>query len=170
MASILISMPDGSEFEYVLGPETVRVGRDAENEIPLQDDSVSTFHSEIRYQDGNYVVHDLGSTNGLRVNGERVSEAALSDGDLVRFGNIRAKFVGDQAAAPVAASGAASAPAPDRQVSASIGAIPAGMRPLGFGPKAKEKDAEKSGLIGATVLAIVVCLAAIFMSFTMSAG
>ncbi len=175
MASLHISMPDGSEFEYVLGPQTARIGRDAENEIPLQDGSVSTFHAEIRCEGGKYFVHDLGSTNGIRVNGERVAEAALANGDLVRFGNIRAKFVGEEAAAigvqqavasPPAASGS---PAPGPQASAAIGALAAGSRALGFGPKPKEKDPEKAALIAATVLVALVCIVAIGLSFAMSA-
>jgi len=175
MASLHISMPDGSEFEYVLGPQTARIGRDAQNEIPLQDGSVSTFHAEIRCQEGKYFVHDLGSTNGIRVNGERVAEAALANGDLVRFGNIRAKFVGEETAAapvqqPVASPpAAATSPAPTPQAAASLGGLPAGVRPLGFGPKPKEKDPEKAVLIAATALVGLVCLVAIGLSFAMSA-
>lgn len=176
MASLHISMPDGSEFEYVLGPQTARIGRDAQNEVPLQDGSVSTFHAEIRCEEGKYFVHDLGSTNGIRVNGERVAEAALANGDLVRFGNIRAKFVGEEAAASgsqqaVAASApaASGSPAPGPQASAAIGALAAGSRALGFGPKPKEKDPEKAALIAATVLVALVCIVAIGLSFAMSA-
>lgn len=176
MASLHISMPDGSEFEYALGPQTARIGRDAQNEIPLQDGSVSTFHAEIRCEEGKYFVHDLGSTNGIRVNGERVAEAPLANGDLVRFGNIRAKFVGEETAASGGRqAAAASAPAasgppdPGPQASAAIGALATGSRALGFGPKPKEKDPEKATLIAASVFAALVCVVAIGLSFAMSA-
>ena len=87
----------------------------------------------------------------------------------------RAKFVGEEAAAigvqqavasPPAASGS---PAPGPQASAAIGALAAGSRALGFGPKPKEKDPEKAALIAATVLVALVCIVAIGLSFAMSA-
>jgi pSer/pThr/pTyr-binding forkhead associated (FHA) protein len=172
MANILITLPDGSEFDVELGTDTARIGRDAENEIALPDDSISTFHSEIRFEGGQYVVHDLGSTNGIRVNGERVSEAVLADGDLIRFGNIRAKFSGEALATPGAVGGHAA----PRRVTAPV-AMPAAtpapganVAASGFGPKKSAKDGEKSLLVALAVLVVLVCVAAMAAAFTMKAG
>jgi pSer/pThr/pTyr-binding forkhead associated (FHA) protein len=53
---------------------------------------VSRSHAEIRPRGVGYVVVDLGSTNGTRVNGVRVSEQELVDGDEIAFGNTRMRF------------------------------------------------------------------------------
>ena len=45
-----------------------------------------------RHDDGTFVVADLGSTNGTKVNGVRVAEHELRDGDEVRFGNTTFRF------------------------------------------------------------------------------
>ncbi len=64
------------------------IGRHAENDICLKDDDVaSRFHCVIeRNAEGHYVVKDLGSRNGTRLNGERISESLLSAGDIISVG------------------------------------------------------------------------------------
>lgn len=66
------------------------IGRDEENDIIFDDPGISRRHSEIRVTtDGPHLtatVRDLGSTNGTFVNGERVSNQRLEDGDRVTFG------------------------------------------------------------------------------------
>lgn len=68
----------------------VTVGRDAMSDMrfdPQTELDVSTKHAELRSANGTWTVHDLGSTNGTFVNGERVADAhRLSDGDVVSFG------------------------------------------------------------------------------------
>jgi pSer/pThr/pTyr-binding forkhead associated (FHA) protein len=58
----------------------------------LADPNVSRNHAEIRPQGDRYAVVDLGSTNGSRVNGVRVSSQVLNDGDELMFGNTRMRF------------------------------------------------------------------------------
>ena len=58
----------------------------------LADPNVSRNHAEIRPQGDRFVVVDLGSTNGTRVNGVRVDTQLLQDGDEVSFGNTRMRF------------------------------------------------------------------------------
>jgi pSer/pThr/pTyr-binding forkhead associated (FHA) protein len=60
--------------------------------IVLADPNVSRNHAEIRPQGDGYVVVDLGSTNGTRVNGVKVTQHELRDGDEVVFGNTRMHF------------------------------------------------------------------------------
>ncbi len=75
-----------------LGEYVVSVGRQNDCTIVLADPNVSRHHAEIRpYGDG-YVVIDLGSTNGTKVNDVRVAEHQLRDGDEVRFGNTVMHF------------------------------------------------------------------------------
>ena len=52
-----------------------------------QDENVSRMHAEIRYEEDSFRIHDLGSANGVLLNGERVSAAPLENGDVVRIGD-----------------------------------------------------------------------------------
>ncbi|MCS6802694.1 MAG: FHA domain-containing protein [Chloroflexota bacterium] len=63
------------------------LGRALDNDIVLDDRSVSRYHAQLRAADGKLVIVDLQSTNGTFVNGRRVTGAArLKDGDSVRLG------------------------------------------------------------------------------------
>jgi hypothetical protein len=75
-----------------LGEETITVGRLPESTIVLADPNVSRQHAEIRPRASTFVVVDLGSTNGTRINGIRITEQELVDGDEVIFGNTRMRF------------------------------------------------------------------------------
>jgi len=75
-----------------LGEETITVGRTPESTIVLADPNVSRQHAEIRPRGATYLVVDLGSTNGTRVNGIRVDQHELIDGDELVFGNTRMRF------------------------------------------------------------------------------
>jgi hypothetical protein len=83
-------LPTGQRF--TLGEHTVTVGRRPESNIVLGDPKVSRSHAEIRPQGDGYLVVDLGSTNGTTVNGVRISERALRDGDEIRFGSTQIRF------------------------------------------------------------------------------
>ncbi len=75
-----------------LGEYVVSVGRQGDCTIVLADPNVSRRHAEIRPAGDGFVVVDLGSTNGTRVNEAKVSEHQLRDGDEVRFGNTVMHF------------------------------------------------------------------------------
>jgi hypothetical protein len=75
-----------------LGEYIVSVGRQGDCTIVLADPNVSRRHAEIRPAGDGFVVVDLGSTNGTRVNDARITEHHLRDGDEVRFGNTVVHF------------------------------------------------------------------------------
>ncbi len=75
-----------------LGEYVVTIGRSPEATIVLGDPNVSRQHAEIRPQGDGFVLVDLASTNGSRVNGARISEHPLSDGDELEFGNTQFRF------------------------------------------------------------------------------
>lgn len=75
-----------------LGDQTVSVGRLPECEVALSDANVSRRHAEVRPSGDGWVVVDLGSTNGTRVNGVRIAEQRLRGGDVVTFGATNATF------------------------------------------------------------------------------
>jgi pSer/pThr/pTyr-binding forkhead associated (FHA) protein len=73
--------------EFILGEELSRIGSSAENDIVVEDRTVSRRHCEIRRTAAGYVVRDLGSTNGTRVDEVEVSEALLDHGAEVCMGD-----------------------------------------------------------------------------------
>lgn len=84
-------LPSGQRIP--LADVTVTVGRLSECTVPLNDQNVSRRHAEIRPNRQNYVVVDLGSTNGTMVNGSRIhGETVLSDGDIISFGSTYVRF------------------------------------------------------------------------------
>jgi diguanylate cyclase (GGDEF)-like protein len=67
------------------GPEML-IGRASAAGVRLQDDGVSRRHARVIQLGGQLIIEDLGSANGTVVNGERVSQRVLQDGDKIRFG------------------------------------------------------------------------------------
>lgn len=72
--------------------EGALIGRLPECDVTLEDPSVSRRHARLQREDGAWVVEDLGSTNGLKVNGRDVRRAELAHGDLVCLGSVELKF------------------------------------------------------------------------------
>jgi hypothetical protein len=65
----------------------IRIGRAPECELVLKDSRVSRRHARLHARDGVLVLTDLGSTNGTRVNGHRVTELVLGAGDRIMIGD-----------------------------------------------------------------------------------
>jgi pSer/pThr/pTyr-binding forkhead associated (FHA) protein len=81
----------GSEF--LLEKERVTLGRGPGVDLPLDDASVSHQHAALELAGAGFRVRDLGSTNGLRVNGSRVSSADLKHGDRLEIGALAFRYV-----------------------------------------------------------------------------
>lgn len=74
--------------------EKISIGRTKDNDVALKDTRVSVFHAEISQKDnGSYLLNDLDSHNGTIVNGTKISDSVLKDGDQIMFGSIKALFV-----------------------------------------------------------------------------
>lgn len=90
MPRLSIHLPDGSEKTIVLpknGEYFARIGRDEHCEIVLPFQSVSGEHALLQFKEGGYVLEDLGSTNGTKINGLTPMVAAtLYDGDEIAWG------------------------------------------------------------------------------------
>ena len=70
----------------VLSGDPVRVGRSRECDVVVSDQNVSRRHIELRRGERGWAAVDLGSTNGMKVNGRRVSHAELEPGDRITIG------------------------------------------------------------------------------------
>jgi hypothetical protein len=78
---------------YVLEGPTATIGRSKSVECVLRDPNVSRRHAELRRgESGDWTIADLGSTNGVKVNGRRVSSTRLSPGDEVTVGTTTFRF------------------------------------------------------------------------------
>ena len=76
----------GGGRRNVLSGNRVVVGRSREADIVLQDPNASRRHAELRREEGGWQVVDLGSTNGIKVNGRRVDHHPLRPGDQITIG------------------------------------------------------------------------------------
>ena len=91
-----------ARLEFILGPmanqtlplseEVTTIGSVAGNTVVLADPAVSRKHAGIRKVNGLYELADLGSTNGVYVNGHKVPKKTLEPGDIIRVGNTEAVF------------------------------------------------------------------------------
>jgi pSer/pThr/pTyr-binding forkhead associated (FHA) protein len=77
---------------HPIDKRSVVLGRSRDCDIRVEDPNVSRHHAEIRQEGATYWVVDLGSTNGLEVNGKRVKRAKLEDADRVTMGSTELVF------------------------------------------------------------------------------
>jgi pSer/pThr/pTyr-binding forkhead associated (FHA) protein len=91
---IMSGMLQGKTFELI-EDSNISVGRSLDNQIVLEDTTVSHHHATFETHNGVFMVRDMNSTNGTRVNGMRITESKLGNGDQVRFGSVEARFESD---------------------------------------------------------------------------
>jgi hypothetical protein len=93
-AALRIVAGPGRGREIRLDPEQgLSLGRSHANELVLEDEAISGQHCRIRHEDEGWVLHDLGSTNGTRVNERRVDRHRLRGGDLISLGETSLQFL-----------------------------------------------------------------------------
>ena len=79
--------PDGTQRELEVDGSAITIGRGSDNDVVLHDGRVSRHHARLHARRGTLVFTDLGSTNGSRVNGVRVAEVVLGEGDRIELGD-----------------------------------------------------------------------------------
>ena len=82
----------GHDKRTVVSGDPFVIGRSRECDLVLDDPNVSRRHAELRREDDGWAVHDLGSTNGIKVNGHRSRGGRLSPGDEITLGLSRLTF------------------------------------------------------------------------------
>jgi hypothetical protein len=105
----LVAFPEG--FKILIDKPIMLFGRDAECDIRFDSRKISRRHCCLAHVGDQLIIRDLGSTNGIRVNGVRVLEGYLRSGDELTVGSQRYQVVWD-AAAPQAADASVPAEAP----------------------------------------------------------
>jgi adenylate cyclase len=83
---------DGRSQVFNLVEDEASIGRSTDNDIVLNDFSVSRRHAYLRREKGVWVLHDNQSTNGIRVNDRQVPRAAVADGDNATIGTFQLRF------------------------------------------------------------------------------
>jgi hypothetical protein len=89
--SAVLVLSDGGK-RYQLNTDRAVIGRLQGSEVEIQDPGASRRHAEIRRQGPDFMVVDLGSTNGTLVNDKPVAEARLEDGDRITIGRTVLEF------------------------------------------------------------------------------
>lgn len=84
---IEVREPGRAARRIPLSGAPIRIGRAPECEVMLKDSKVSRRHARLHARDGVLLLTDLGSTNGTRVNGNRISELVLGEGDRIQIGD-----------------------------------------------------------------------------------
>jgi hypothetical protein len=75
-----------------IGDDRIRIGRSALGDVALSDASVARTHAVLQTRDGHRIVRDMGSTNGLVIDGERVADAVLVDGMCFKLGAVQMRY------------------------------------------------------------------------------
>jgi hypothetical protein len=92
MAKLILNPGTPFAREIDLRGGRLTLGRSPENDIQINDATISTHHCEMNVSDISVSIVDLGSTNGSFIDGRRIERAVLQSGQSVRLGNVEAKF------------------------------------------------------------------------------
>ena len=105
MAKLILKRDGINLSSYPLDQDVTGIGRDPDNQVHIDDFAVSGMHAEVQIRNNpyldskDYVLVDLGSTNGTFVNNEQVDDYILKQGDVVRIGNHEFTFDSGEASA-----------------------------------------------------------------------
>jgi pSer/pThr/pTyr-binding forkhead associated (FHA) protein len=92
LGKLIMIQPGEPEKEFALGKRTVSLGRAMTNDIIVGDARASRCHANLEHGLSGWKITDLGSSNGTRVNGNRVQMADLKPGDLISLGNTQLRY------------------------------------------------------------------------------
>jgi uncharacterized RDD family membrane protein YckC len=100
VAKLIVNPTSANRREILLSRSMIlTIGRDPSNDLVLADSMVSRRHAVVEHRGSQFFLRDCSSVNGSVVNGDRVGERALRDGDLLAIGSMRLLFRDDPAEA-----------------------------------------------------------------------
>jgi pSer/pThr/pTyr-binding forkhead associated (FHA) protein len=91
-ASVRVMRGFYADLEIPVDGDWLVVGRGHTADLVLSEPTISRAHAAIGYENGEFFVQDLGSTNGTGVNGQREPRTTLSDGDELQLGKLLLRF------------------------------------------------------------------------------
>ena len=87
-AWLTIRLPQAGQQNYRIEKPVINIGRQLSNDIIVEDKRVSRYHAQIKYQDGQFAIYDLGSTNGITINNTpHMRQHTLRNGDHFTIGS-----------------------------------------------------------------------------------
>lgn len=104
MTDYVLEILDGDQAGTIveLRGSKLRIGRRPDNDLVMRDEKCSGHHAEVVVEDGRHVLRDLGSTNGTMIDDRRITEIALTAGDVFQLGRVRVAFrVAGEAVVPI---------------------------------------------------------------------
>lgn len=95
MPRVTITVPGKTSqpYRFQLDRQVVALGRGEENDIAIDSGSVSAHHAEMHRIGGGYELRDVGSTNGIKLNGSRQDVIRLRNGSDVKIGDVEFGFL-----------------------------------------------------------------------------
>jgi len=89
----------GGKVHFPLDKPVINIGRHSDNDLVLEDQHVSRHHAQLRAINRRFIIFDVGSTGGILLNHQKVSQASLQAGDVVRIGVTNLIYI-QEATAP----------------------------------------------------------------------
>ena len=93
MPNLHVVTNDGQIFNFPISKDKVSIGRSNDNDLILADNTVSRYHTEIQKRKNDYILADLGSYNGTRLNGKSIQKVFLKHGDKIQIGSSKLTFL-----------------------------------------------------------------------------
>jgi len=156
MPKLIVSLPETGNVTHELTEPEITVGRVSENTLQIEDISVSSRHATLTLTEGgDYILRDIGSTNGTDLNGKALeadTDHKLQDGDKIVFGKIDVSYISENPAE--------ARPLPEAEEVTAVVAS-SSKRPADFAnaspfqKKKKKKDPIGLSLVIVAVLAIL---------------
>src|SRR5438045_2803204 len=109
MVKLVLLSPGMTGRTHELKVDKTTIGRVEDNTFQIAEPSVSSHHCEVILKGNDVLIRDLNSTNGTFVNGEKITEAPLKPGQVLRLGQIELRL--ESGSGPVAGSTPAPTPA-----------------------------------------------------------
>ena len=92
-AKIILSKDKKPIQQFELKNESTSIGRKQDNDIAITDPAVSGTHAKVQLIGDNFLIQDMGSTNGVHIKGRRVKQQVLKTGDIISIGVHELQFV-----------------------------------------------------------------------------
>jgi predicted component of type VI protein secretion system len=102
MAKLILTLDGKVESEFPINKDTITIGRHRNNDIQIDNLSVSGHHAQLLKVANDCFLEDLNSSNGTFVNGNLIKKHALMDGDQIKIGKHQIRFINEGSVAAAA--------------------------------------------------------------------